>query len=251
MKTTLPLLLVLFVLCISATASGETTAAIGLNIWGNTWNETVSHVGGGSENFRNGSAILAGPELVIRTQNRWFVDTYYLFPLNKYKSSDWLVPGDKMEFSQSEFDIRAGREFNFFLFNNVTWAPFLEYKRIDAPASYTNPSAGLVDVDMGTWRMSGEGFGIFAKQLLRKGTEIYSSLAFLAMRQDFAFTNGGNSSSFSADGTVFEIGVKQAFSKKFTADLGLKVQQFRGTLSTGEDDKNTFTGISVGAMYAF
>jgi hypothetical protein len=251
MKTTLPLFLVLFVLCSSTTASGETTAALGLNIWGNTWYETVSHRGGGSDNFRNGSAILAGPDLVIRTQNRWFVDTYYLFPLNKYESSDWLAPGDKMEFSESEFDIRVGREFTFFLLHSVTLAPFFEYKRIDARASYTNPSAGLVDVDMGTWRMSGEGIGLFAKKSFHGGTEIYTSLAFLAMRQEFAFTNGVNSGSFSTSGTVFDIGVKQAFSKKFTTNLGLKVQQFFGTLSTGDNDKNTFAGISAGVMYAF
>ncbi len=251
MKTTLQLFSVFFILCISATASGETSPSLGLKIWGNTWYETVSHPGGGSDDFHNGSATLAGPELAVRTQNRWFVDTYYLFPLNKYESSDWLTPGDTMEFGQSEFDIRAGREFFFFRLHSVTWAPFLEYKRIDAPTSYTNPSAGLLNIDMGTWKMSGGGVGISATKSFRQGTGIYGSLAFLAMRQEFAFTNGGNSGSFDADGFVFEIGAKQAFSEKFTANLGLKVQQFLGTLSTGDDDRNIFTGFSAGVMYAF
>ncbi len=251
MKTTLQLFFVLFVFCISATAFGETNPSLGLKIWDNTWYETVTHVGGGSEDFNNGSAILAGPELVVRTQDRWFVDTYYLFPLNKYESSDWLAPGDTMEFSQSEFDIRAGREFSFFRLHSVTWAPFLEYKRIDARASYTNPSAGLIDVDMGTWKMSGGGAGILATKTFHQGTGIYGSLAFLAMRQEFAFTNGGNPGSFYADGFVFEIGAKQVFSEKFTANLGFKVQQFFGTLSTGDDDRNTFMGFSAGVMYAF
>lgn len=251
MKTTLPLFLVLFILCISATASGETSSSFGLKIWGNKWDETVYYLAGGHDDYSNGSALLAGPELVIRTQNHWFFDAYYLRSLNKYKSSDWLASGDTMEFSQNEFDVRVGQEFFFFRWHSVTWAPFIEYKRIDAPAFYSNPSANLTNVDMGTWKMSGEGIGLLVIKSFDHGTEIYSSLALLATRQEFAFTNGGNSGSFTATGTVVDIGIKHAFSERLTADVGLKVQDFYSTLSTGDDDENTFTGFCASVLYAF
>lgn len=251
MKKTMLVGIALIATLVAATAAvaSDTQLSIGLKLWTNTWKETIKKSGGVRQDFDNGSELMSGPTLSVRFSKDWFAGITYLTAPGDYESSDWLASGDKMKFKRTDVDLLAG----YLLhdpFNDLQFGFFVGYKSIDAPASYSNQAAGLNDVTVGTWRLRGPGVGVLVVKTLDESTLLYGNLAYLLLRQEFAFSGGGESR-FDTDGWAFEIALSHAFMREVSANVGIKFQRFNGEKDNGDHIRDSFSGLTAGIAYTF
>jgi hypothetical protein len=75
---------------------------------------------------------------------------------------------------------------------------------------------------------------------------VYANVAYLMTESEWKDATG----TFTEDspGTSFELGVKAMFSKQLSGTLGYRMESFEGDKSKTED---TFSGLTLGVMYAF
>jgi hypothetical protein len=229
--------------------ASDTTVALGLKLWSNTWKETVKSEGGVSRNFDNGRALMAGPSLGVRFSNDWFAGITYLKALDDYESSDWIVSGDNMKFERTDVDLLAGYLLHDPL-NDVKVGFYVEYKTIDAPASYTNEAAGLNNIDAGIWKLRGPGVGVLVEKPLDKSTLLYGNITYLLLEQEFAYASGGVTR-FDTIGWALELSVAHTFMKTVSGNVGVKFQRFKGEKDTGDHVTDSFSGLTGGIAYTF
>ncbi len=251
MKKTMPAGIVLVVMLAAATAvaAAETNVSLGLKVWTNTWKETIRPEGAASRDLDNGSVLMAGPSLSVRFSKDWFADITYLTPKGDYESANWYASGDKMKFARKDLDAAAGYLLNDPL-NDVKVGFYAAYKTISAQASYTNLAAGFNDIDVGTWKLWGPGFGVLVEKPLDKSTSLYGNLGYLFLEQEFAFSSG-TVSRFHTGGWTFEIALAHVFTKAISANVGVKFQRFKGEKGNGDDVTDSFSGITGGLAYSF
>ena len=248
MKKITPVGIVLIATLAAATAAAsDTKVSLGLNLWSNTWKESVKSEGGAVRDFDNGGTLMVGPSLSVRS-SRLFADINYLVALGDYESPDWFASGDKMKFERKDADFLAGYLLHDPL-NDVNAGFFVEYKTIDAPASYTNRAAGLNNVDVGTWKLRGPGLGVLVESHVEESTLLYGRVAYLFLEQEFAFSSG-TVSRFDTGGWALEAGVSHAFTKAMSANGGIKFQQFKGK-DNGDHITDSFSGLTAGIAYTF
>jgi len=235
--------------CAAQVVASDIEASLGVKLWSNTWKETISPAGGGSQEFNNGSVLMAGPALQAKYGKNWFAGITYLKALEDYESANWYADGDKMAFDRTDMDLLAGYLVRDPL-NAFDAGFFLTYKTVDAHASYTNQAAGITDVGIGTWKLSGPGLGILAEKRLDALTFLNGSVTYLMLEQEFAYSSGGTSR-FDANGWAFEVSVAHAFTGQISADVGLKYQWVKGQKLNGDIVKDTFSGLTAGIAYTF
>jgi hypothetical protein len=248
-STLVAIMLVAMLASATPVAASDTEVSVGLKLWYNTWRETVKAPSGSEQKFDNGAELMAGPSLDVRYRKDWFASITYLTSLGDYGSSDWFASGDKMRFERTDTDLQAG----FLLrdqLNDVTVGFFAAYKAIDAPASYTNGAAGLNEYGIGTWKLTGPGFGMIAEKRLEKATVLFGNAALYFLEQEFTFSSGGvercNTHGFSAG-----FGIVHTFMKKIAADVGVKYQRFTGEMVNNSEVTDTFYGLIAGIAYMF
>jgi hypothetical protein len=250
MKKTIPVGIVLIATLVAATAfASDTKVSLGLNLWSNTWKETVKTEGGAVRDFDNGRALMAGPSLDVRYSKDWFARISYLTALSDYQSPDWFASGDTMKFKRTDVDLMAGYLLHDPL-NDVNVGVFAGYKTIDAPAFYTNRAAGLNNVDAGTWKLRGPGLGVLVEKPLDASTLLYGNLAYLFLQQEFAFS-GGSVSRFDTGGWALEVAVAHFFTKAMSVNVGIKYQRFKGDKDNGDNITDSFSGLTAGVAYTF
>ena len=228
MKKAIPAALVLSaaLVCATPVVASDTETSLGVRLWSNTWKETISLAGGGSQELNNGTGLMAGPTLQARYGKNWFAAITYLRSLEEYESSNWYADGDKMTFDRSDLDLQGGYLVRDPL-NALDAGFFLTYRTVEADASYTNQAAGITDAGIGTWRLSGPGLGILAEKRLDALTFLSGSVTYLMLEQEFAYASGGTSR-FDASGWAFEAAVAHAFTGQLSATVGLKYQWVKG-----------------------
>ena len=254
MKKTVLIAIALITLLVVAKAALAADYKLGLKLWTNTWEETIHPQAGGSQDFENGNALMAGPSLAVQFQDKWFANATYLTTPGKYKSSDWIVPGDTMTFKRDDLDLRIGRMFQPSYFfrpdPDINFGVYAGYKMIDAPASYTNTAAGFTEFRIGTWKQKGYGIGFLADIPLNQSTRVYGDLAFFNLKQEFTLSIAGRSQPFNASGVDFELGVVHTISESLSANIGIKIEQSSGTEESGNVDINNFNGLIAAITYA-
>jgi hypothetical protein len=254
MKKTILTCIALLAIFVTAQASAAAEYEVEANVWVNTWREKNEFDAGGSERFNNGNAALAGPSVAVRFPNRWFARGSYLASLGAYKSSDWIAPGDTMEFQFHRFDLRVGRMFQprFFFRPDppVKFGLFAGYRINTAPAFYTNTANGYDDSRIGTWKQEGLAFGALYEQQLKPALKLYGELEFSSLEQEFRFLNNA-SEPFSAHGIGYELGLSYAFNEGLAARFGVKYEQSSGEVESGDRDWNYFYGMNAGVLYVF
>jgi hypothetical protein len=245
--------LALMTVFFTAKASAAADYELGLKLWANTWKETVEQEAGDSQRFDNGSALMAGPSLLVKFPGRWFVSATYLETVGEYKSFDWIVPGDTMSFKRQSRELRAGRMFQpRFLFRpdpGTKLGVFVGYRYSIAPATYTNPAAGYTDSRFGTWKQKGTSGGFLAEHPLTPSMNLFAEISFASLQQEFKFTNDA-AQPFHAFGVGYELGVSYDIRGPLSAHAGFKYEQSSGTEETGQIDRNSFYGLIAGITYA-
>jgi hypothetical protein len=250
MKKTIPVGIVLIAILAAAPAvASDTQVSLGLNLWSNTWKESVKSGVGAVRDFDNGRALMAGPSLDVRYSKDWFARITYLKALSDYQSPDWFASGDMMKFKRTDVDLLAGYLLHDPL-NDVNVGVFAGYKTIDAPASYTNPAAGLINVNAGTWKLRGPGLGALVEKPLDKSTLLYGNLAYLFLEEEFAFSSG-SVSRFDTGGWALEVAVAHSFTKAMSVNVGIKFQRFKGDKDNGDHITDSFSGLTAGVAYTF
>ena len=230
--------------CSSAAFAVDTKVTLGLKAWSNSWKETVDNVFGNSKTFDMGSALMVGPSLNVKF-GKVFLGATYLTSTSDYESNDWFVSGDTMKFERKDLDVTLG----------VMFVPYfgmyLGYKTVDAPAKYTDPSSGIFDESLSTWKLKGPGIGILGNVPLGRSAALYGSLGVLWLNQEFATTGGTTESSYDLVGVAGEIGVAFAFTQSLSGNIGFKAQSFSGEDDFGNTSDDTFTGLTLGLNYTF
>lgn len=251
MKKTILVAIVLIVTFTAATAAvaSDLKTSFGLKMWANKWEENVKPEGADAKKFDNGTEIMAGPSISVRSGKNWFASVTYLLALDDYGSPDWFESGDQIKFERTDLDVMAG----YLLrdpFNDLKIGLFAAYKTIDAPASYTNEAAGINAADVGTWKLRGPGLGVLAEKPLDDSTLLHGNVAYLFLEQEFAFTGGGLTR-FDTAGWALEVTVDHFFTDAISADLGVKYQRFKGEKNNGDDVTDSFSGLTAGLTYNF
>lgn len=232
----------------AAVAFEVDTVSLGLKVWANTWKETVEPAAGAAKKFDNGNEPMVGPSLNVSSKD-WFSGITYLKALGDYESSDWFANGDKMKFERSDLEFLAGYQLHDRI-NDLKLGFFVEYKRSDAPASYTYPAAGFNDFNAGTWKLEGPGLGLFLEKPLDDWTLLHGNVSYLFLQEEFAFSSGGVSR-FDAGGWALEVAVSRSFAKAMSATVGVKYQRFKGEKDNGDDVTVSFSGLTGGISYTF
>jgi len=226
--------------------ASENEVSLGLKFWSSTWKETVN-TSGGTRDFKNGTELMVGPALHARFLNDWFATATYLIALGDYESPNWITSGDRMKFERTDTEFQAGYLIRD-QYNDLTVGFFVAYKAIDAPASYTDGTAGFSDI--GTWKLSGPGLGVFAEKHLNTSTTLSGSLAYLFLQQEFSYSSGAVSR-FDSGGWSFDASVAHAFTERISADVGVRYQRFKGEMVNGNEVTDSFSGLTAGIAYTF
>ncbi len=190
----------------------------GLKTWYNKWKRS-----GPAESFTTDSTFLAGPAVEAKYEHV-FAEASYLVSTSNYKFTD---AGTTTEFDRKDIDIAIGYMFT------PEFGVIVGHRN----SAIKNKETSSEETNYGHFA------GVLGSYPLHDAFSVYGKLTYLLTRlkSDVVSTEA-------APGMVAELGVKYAFNKEIAANLGY---QFESTKGKGSSTKDTFTGFTLGAMYAF
>jgi len=200
----------------------------GVKLWYNKWKSEDS-----TGSMTLDAALLAGPAFEAKFPNHVFIEASYLLSLNDYEKAEDPA---KITADRKDLDLAVGYQFI------PEAGAFVGYKSTSSDWTYTEPGVN----ETGSIDLSGPVIGLRGNYGINEMFAVYASAAYLMTKAENE--EGGVTTKEDAPGTVFELGVKAKFSEQLSATLGYKVE------STKEDKtnvKDTFSGLTLGAMYAF
>jgi opacity protein-like surface antigen len=178
--------------------------------------------------FTSDDTLLIGPAVEVKFANHIFIGASYLVASSDYNFSD-----AGMKFSRNEFEAAVG---------------YMIAPQFGVQVGYKNAESKLKDAD---WKMTDSGpyAGILGNVIANKELIFYGKLNYLMTRSK-VHVGGAINTTTSEDfpGWCAEIGAKYAFNAKVSGTLGYQMEATEGKDSK---DKNTFSGVTLGAMYAF
>jgi hypothetical protein len=202
---------------------------VGLKAWYSYWKNQDPDPTAGTTRFD--PALLVGPAIEVRLPYHFYLEGSYLVSLNDYEYS---LFGAKLTADRKDLDLAVGYR----IIPEV--GIFAGYKNVDMDLTVLGFSAGSLN-------LSGPFIGIRGDVPVNEALSVYAVATYLDTESE---TNviGEFTTKYDAPGSIFELGVKAAFNKELSGTLGYKVE------STKEDVtniKDTFSGFTLGVMYAF
>jgi predicted porin len=212
-----------------AFAKDDVKVEAGIKIWNNSWeSKDPDPVAGGTTKFD--ASILIGPAISVTLPSNVFFEASYLMSATDYKNTEGPA---QIEVERNDLDIAVGYQFI------PEIGIYVGYRKSSLDWKF-NDGAGFSD--SGSIDLSGPVIGLRGNYSFNDVFGVYASVAYLMTEYD--------EQGFTEDdpGTQFELGVKAKFSKEFSGTLGYKVESFEGDKSKVKD---TFSGLTLGVMYAF
>ena len=200
----------------------------GIKIWNNSWeSKDPDPVYGGTTKFD--AALLIGPAISVTLPSNVFFEASYLMSVTDYEKTE--APAE-ITVERDDLDIAVGYMFI------PEVGIYVGYRSTSMDWKVTFPGGS----DSGSIDLSGPVIGLRGNYSFNDVFGVYASVAYLMTEYD--------EQGFTEDdpGTQFELGVKAKFSKEFSGTLGYKVESFEGDKSKVKD---TFSGLTLGVMYAF
>ena len=230
MRKLVLVLAALMVLCSGvAFASEGAEVEAGVKMWHNKWKN--EDPGSGSLTFD--AALLVGPAVEVKLPSNLFIEASYLFSVTDYEKEEGPA---KLSAERDDLDVAVGYQFI------PEAGVFVGYKSSSIDWTYTEPGV----TDTGSMDLSGMVLGVRGSYSVNEMFGVYASAAYLMTKMENK--DSASTSKEDAPGSVFELGVKAKFGEELSGTLGYKVE------STKEDKtniKDTFSGITLGVMYAF
>lgn len=202
----------------------------GVKMWYNQWKSEEP----GANSMTFDSSLLIGPSFEAEFPNHVFVEASIMFSAMDY---EWNQAPEKITADRQDIDIAVGYQFI------PEAGAFVGYKNSSSDWTYTDgvsSSTGSID-------LSGPVIGLRGNVAINEMFSAYASAAYLMTKVENKEA-GAPTEKEDAPGTVFELGVKAAFNEALSGTLGYKIE------STKEDKtniKDTFSGVTLGVMYAF
>jgi hypothetical protein len=197
---------------------------MGIKTWLNNWH----HDSPGVENIRSDAAMLLGPAIEAKLDGNIIAEASFLFSVSDYTFTDSNTLNDERQ----DVDVAIG---------------YLIVPQFGVLAGYKNSS--FRERETGSKKtVDGPFAGIVAHVPVDQETSFYSRLNYLFTRFKQTGTTDTNAFSEDSPGWTFEFGVRYAYTKDFAGMLGYKYEVNTGRASNSED---TFSGLTLGAMFAF
>lgn len=194
----------------------------GVKLWYNKWEIRSPDFG----TIRSDYTMLIGPAAGVRFPNRLFLDGSFLFSTSDYKLSDL---GEKWR--REDLELAVGYmivdEFGLFAGYKNLWLKETD-PGVDLKESLYGPMVGAV-----------------LNAPVNEPFSIYGNLNYLFTKFKLEGEGGFTEDS---PGWIVEIGVKYRFTKHFVGNLAYRYETTKGKDS---DVRDTFTGLTLGALYAF
>lgn len=209
----------------------ETEVEVGIKSLFDTFKVESSSGGGGTDNI----AVLLGPTVAVKFSNRLFIEAAYLLTATDYISTSSFT---KTKNKRTDIDLAIGYMFK---------------PEFGVQAGYKNTELKQklvvlgVETDMGKATNSGAYVGILGSTSAAKETSLYWKLNYLRTRAKADVL--GVSASEDNPGWTLEVGIKDyTFHDKIAINFGYLVETTEGKDSK---NKNTFSGVTLGAKYVF
>jgi hypothetical protein len=212
-----------------AFAKDDVKVEAGVKMWYNEWkSEDPDPAAGGTLTLD--AALLIGPAISVTLPSNLFFEASYLFSVTDYEKTEGTA---KIEVERDDLDVAIGYMFI------PEFGIFAGYRSTSMDLSVTGGGSGSFD-------LSGPVIGLRGNYSFNDMFGVYATAAYLMTESEWTDPTG----SFTEDapGTSFELGVKAMFSKQLSGTLGYKIESFEGDESKVED---TFSGVTLGVMYAF
>ncbi len=198
----------------------------GVKAWYNKWkNEDPAF---GTTNFD--SSLLVGPAVEVKLPLHFYAEASYLFSTNDYKATSGV---DQVTADRKDLDLAVGYRII------PQLGVFVGYKDVKQDMTIS----GISSISL---KLTGPLFGLRGDIPLSETFSVYASYAYLKTKLETS--EAGLSTSNDAPGSVIEVGVKAEMARHLAGTLGYKVES---TKEKNTNIKDTFSGVTLGIMYAF
>ncbi len=197
---------------------------VGAKVWWNKWKRS------GPENFTTDSTFLVGPVAEVKFHNNLFVEAAALASTSDYKAT--LIEETEvrdMKADRHDIDLALG---------------FMVAHQLGIFAGYRSSE---LRNDIGAKETSyGPLAGIRGAVTLHEALSVYGKATYLMNK--LKTEDSGIVLREKNPGWIFEAGIAYEFAKHLSASLGYQYEKTRG-VDSGVND--TFSGVTLGGMYAF
>ncbi len=205
-----------------AQAEQGTEVELGAKVWWNKWKRSI-----GSISFDSDDTFLVGPVVEVKFHNNVFIEAATLNSTSDYEIKFLGFPVTKAD--RHDWDLAVG---------------YMISHDIGAFVGYRN---SVLRDDFGAKETSyGALAGIRGAVPLTEALSLYGKITYLMNR--VKSEDGESTTREKNPGWIFEAGAKYEFTKHVAANLGYQYEKTRG-VDSGVND--TFSGVTLGAMYAF
>jgi len=206
-------------------AEEGTEVEVGVKVWWNKWKRS-----GGIENFTSDSTYLLGPVAEVKFHNNMFIEAGYLVSMADYKAT--VLEGAELrelKVDRHDLDVAAG-----YMFTHEIGA-FVGYR-----------SSAMKDVSGIEETAYGPLVGIRGAVPVNEALSFYGRFTYLfnRLKNDMLVLVTHES----MNGWIAEAGAKYDFTKHISATLGY---QYETTKAKDQGFTDKFSGVTLGAMYAF
>jgi opacity protein-like surface antigen len=217
----------LLVLTMSGVARAEEGVEVeaGMKLWMNKWKNADP----ARSTLTSDDMILVGPVVEAKLPNHVFVEASTMIAISDTKVNDDST-SQTYKLSRSDMDMAAGY---MFLHNVGAFVGYRSSTIKDKDRAYDATSYGPV-------------LGIRGSVPVHEAVELFGKVTYLLTKLKEESPTG--TATQNAPGWIAEAGVKYEFSKKISGSFGY---QYETTKTKDTSVKDTFTGFTLGAMYAF
>ncbi len=180
------------------------------------------------------STVWLGPVAEVKLPIHIFFEASYLMSLADYKDS---LPLGKLEADRKDFEAAAGYQ----LIPQL--ALYLGYKNAKSDFTETDISG---EISKSSSKLYGFLAGLRGNVPVNEMVSVYANAAYLRTKTklaDIEISGTENSPGYDA-----ELGLKLEFVKHVSGNLGYRMESTKGRVSK---ERETFSGITFGGMYAF
>lgn len=199
---------------------GGTVLKAGIETWMNSWKREAP----GTESMKSNTILLIGPSVEAEFHERFFVEASYLLSAADYKFTE---AGVTTEVDRGDLDLALGANLNPYI------GAVIGYRN----SAFKEKETGAKESSYGLF------YSVRGSAPLNEALSLYGTLTYLSTR----FKAEGEARE-DAPGWIAEAGIKYAFTRELAGDLGYKYETTKGKDSSIKD---TFSGVTLGVLYAF
>ena len=177
---------------------------------------------------------MLGPAVEVKLPIHIFFEASYLMSVADYEYSQTVI---KLEADRKDLEVAAGYQII------PQLAAYLGYK--SAKSDYTISSIVGERLDSSA-ELYGFLVGVRGSIPISEMVSVYANAAYLGTKSKLSDIAGSETEK--APGYDAELGLKVEFAKHVSGNVGYRVESTKGKLNK---ERETFSGITLGAMYAF